>query len=514
MPGGESGLTFRPPLLPGVERVDRYASAVERARDRNAAVLGSVALGGSVEVVPPGDTDTQTIKERIELSLHGDENARKALETDARTEVIEMICKGGAVMEVQASMNAQGELEQFGATTFNRQRNTLAYFPDQSPALRANTMAEGQNGFLIEQLWQQGALADKRVVEFSLILDNENRRTLADYGYYLQEMIGIIRMTDASERGDVTITSALVGGVAQDELSQLPETGDVATDEVNRQNAALASRFDIAVVRRLYELMGYDNAYELSTTELLATPLLVPKTMDALDFVQLYDQIAADITGKEVFFGLTDLAAAGQRRPGRAGYEDHAAQSLAFQKNLEATAARVTDEVLSKAAEATDALAASKLLRDVAKNHAVAWIIAYKHVDVRVFGSSAEELILSAQAAFAAGRTDEALELTTQAQKVARPSGCPLAKQAEAAAGTANGEDADDDPEDWEWSSGVCRISNCPTRPGATEVGPCAVCRDCQAIFDTGDDPTSRYAKAGNVEKSSKIDKHKQLAVI
>lgn len=47
-----------------------------------------------------------------------------------------------------------------------------------------------------------------------------------------------------------------------------------------------------------------------------------------------------------------------------------------------------------------------------------------------------------------------------------------------------------DGKESWTWKSGVCRVEACPTRPGKTEVGPCSVCRKCQAKFDAGKDPT------------------------
>ncbi|HTE57587.1 MAG TPA: hypothetical protein VK694_02500 [Verrucomicrobiae bacterium] len=42
----------------------------------------------------------------------------------------------------------------------------------------------------------------------------------------------------------------------------------------------------------------------------------------------------------------------------------------------------------------------------------------------------------------------------------------------------------------WGWKAGICRVMSCATRPGQTEVGPCSVCRKCQAKFDKGQDPT------------------------
>lgn len=45
----------------------------------------------------------------------------------------------------------------------------------------------------------------------------------------------------------------------------------------------------------------------------------------------------------------------------------------------------------------------------------------------------------------------------------------------------------------WKWKKGICVIKECPTRPGSTDVGPCDVCRGCQACFDKGEDPAARY---------------------
>lgn len=51
----------------------------------------------------------------------------------------------------------------------------------------------------------------------------------------------------------------------------------------------------------------------------------------------------------------------------------------------------------------------------------------------------------------------------------------------------------DDKKESWVWKSGVCRVDNCPTRPGKTKVGPCDVCQSCQHVFDKGGDPVKLY---------------------
>jgi hypothetical protein len=509
----------------GIVAAETYGDALQSARKRNAQLVGDTALGQTVSLELPPARQELSLTERLERASQGSEAAYQSLLTDVSTEVIEMICKGGAVMDVKARMNGQGELEQFGHTTYHRQKNTLENYPDQSAAFRANTIAEGQNGFLIESLWQKGELADKKFVEFSLILDNENAKKLAGYGYYLSEMIGIIRMTDVDQDGETTITSVLAGGVDQDALQSLPATGDTEQDEATRHELALRSRFDIAVVRRMYELFGYENAYDLSTTELLATPLLVPKAYDALDFAQLYDQIAADITGTEVFFGLTDLRRSQGPEPlTRQHYEAHAQQSRDRQANLKGLATEVTQELLSRKREVSTPLAASKLLREIAKNRTVDYLVkgGGTKEEVKVLGAKTEALIYQARAELAVGNIAAVNLLVTKAKEAARPSGCATDQKSRDADekehlmdGSEGGseddakssESGDEDKTKWKWKRGVCRVSNCPSRPKTTMVGPCAVCHGCQKKFDIGLDPTSENVRPKPAPKAAPLKK-------
>lgn len=53
------------------------------------------------------------------------------------------------------------------------------------------------------------------------------------------------------------------------------------------------------------------------------------------------------------------------------------------------------------------------------------------------------------------------------------------------------------------WKDGVCRIDNCPTRPGKTKVAQCSVCRSCQFWFDKGRDPAKLYKGMQHVQKES-----------
>lgn len=53
----------------------------------------------------------------------------------------------------------------------------------------------------------------------------------------------------------------------------------------------------------------------------------------------------------------------------------------------------------------------------------------------------------------------------------------------------------------WKWKKGVCRVTQCPTRPTRTEVGPCSVCRGCQHEFNMGRDPSRTYRKVRKTGK-------------
>lgn len=58
--------------------------------------------------------------------------------------------------------------------------------------------------------------------------------------------------------------------------------------------------------------------------------------------------------------------------------------------------------------------------------------------------------------------------------------------------------------EKWNWKKGVCRVEECPTRPGKTDVGPCSVCRGCQHEFDKGGNPTKSYRRMKRIGKTAR----------
>lgn len=61
-------------------------------------------------------------------------------------------------------------------------------------------------------------------------------------------------------------------------------------------------------------------------------------------------------------------------------------------------------------------------------------------------------------------------------------------------------DDGSGDKAKWRWKKGICQVTNCPTRPNTTLVGPCSVCWSCQRKFDNGQDPTAIYASRAPVK--------------
>lgn len=70
----------------------------------------------------------------------------------------------------------------------------------------------------------------------------------------------------------------------------------------------------------------------------------------------------------------------------------------------------------------------------------------------------------------------------------------------------------------WKWKQGTCRVVVCRRRG---EVGPCEVCRTCQAKFDRGEDPTKpelgqkaeQKSQEAHQDKTSDIDQELQSII-
>lgn len=402
--------------------------ATETAKQRNAGIIGKLALEKNVRVSEVSFNERpRDLALLVEQAGDGNETAEKQLQADATAEVIEMIVKSGGVMKAYAHINQAGEVVQFGKTTAERQANTLRTYTKRLPALHAMGHAEGNNGLTFEELHKRGLTRGKRMVEFSFIPD-DTRASLANSGLFLREVIGIIRTTEAKPNGTVEFTSYLVGGTDQDALPPFTR-GMTRRNEETIEEQALANRFDITVMRKTYHRLGVPHAATMSPTELLATPLMVPDTVDGIDFVMMYDQTVAEMTGKKVMMGLGNLyrdTARGQALH-RIDYEAQANKSLRLQAGLQDIGKEAAHElVLWRHEFGSDAYKAGQLLHTIAEFKAVKYVSDNSHMhDTTVFGLETYIKLWHRQELLDIGDVVGADKALYMAQQAARGTGCP-----------------------------------------------------------------------------------------
>lgn len=488
------------------------------ARKRNELLMGGVASKAAVSQENSEQTLKSSLPERIRRARVGDQEALQSIKADAITEVVEQICKSGAIMETTAYMSRAGELTQFGSTTEERQRNTLHTFSPKSSGLSAMTHAEGQNGFTIEELYRRGLLKNNAVVEFSLIPD-EDRAALADSGLFLREVVGIIRITQIQEDGTCKIQSILVSGTDQEALPAFTE-GMTAQDEAAIESQALANRFDIKTVRRMYELLGVAGASTMSPAELLSTPIILPQGFDGFDVAMLYDQVASDIAGKQVMLGLPGLyqEVANGRALTRTDYEAQAKKTKELQSELHAIGAEVAQELIKQGdGLGGDSYRAGRLLHKIAKHRAVQYVGDSGKIDTRVFGAETHFALQNRQQLIAVGDIAGARKALEYAQEKAKGTGCPTGRQ------KSGEDDSERDPLDvfggyqendsGEASSGKKKM-NCPFCRAKVYDDPCArvlKCGDCKAKVVDGvvvyeGDGGSKARAARRAELTKQID--------
>lgn len=112
------------------------------------------------------------------------------------------------------------------------------------------------------------------------------------------------------------------------------------------------------------------------------------------------------------------------------------------------------------------------------------------------YGSKMAEVFYRASDLVASGRTAQAEQLlldNNQLKEDVTFCGMKISFDDAKAEGLQNSsfsQNLKDSKESWTWKQGVCRVPKCPTRPKPTDIGPCQVCRGCQAKFDKGEDPT------------------------
>ncbi len=134
-------------------------------------------------------------------------------------------------------------------------------------------------------------------------------------------------------------------------------------------------------------------------------------------------------------------------------------------------------------------------------------------VDAR--GKLAAKYYRKASLAMAAGNHEQGKAYLQQGKHASDPYASPACGGAGEVSGTGAYSDeisgiydsAKENRKDWKWKRGRCVVKTCATRPSETEVGPCNVCRHCQAKFDKGEDPTKTIAAPSKLREDKGQEK-------
>lgn len=414
----------------------------KRARLRAAAFIGSCLIDDQVELEAPRINPIESLYDAIHQAKEGSEDAYKMVETNVRTDVVERTIKTGHVTKVDLMVDEAGKIQQFGQSMESIQANSLR-FASAIPAMRKRTEAETINSFRIEEHNRQGILDDQCFVVFSRAADDMSVEDMKEVGFFTQTMSCAIQVT-TNNGGRLTTESAFVAGVKK--------PGE--------------ERHDKETIEKVGKSLGVDID-DLNATELLATPILIPKSLmpnGVIDLVKMYDGAAGG-----TFFG--------EERPAEE-YAQYRKDCESREEALQDTVSKVTNKLISEASRITSPIRATQRLHKLSEEHMVSRAMWDSKVDARVFGNDSQRYIEQARYILATGNyyENQIESLTQLAVKSAKSSSCPSSMSSGESRKVA-GSDSSEADEDCEFVSKkcpMCGAKNVKTVSTATEIkGSC-----------------------------------------
>jgi hypothetical protein len=367
-------------------------------RERAARLIGRVATGATVEHIRT--TPTATLLEALQQAHEGDGEARRLVEMNVRTDVIERTIKAGHVMSVNLEVNKRGQVLQHGQTAEMIQTNSLRYAAN-SWQMRERTEAETRNMFRIEALHERGLLEDHAFVVISRAADNMSLEQAEKTGFFTSTMSCAIQVTTVAGQG-LTTESAFVAG---------------------KMNSR-ADRHDAETTARLGAQLGVDLAGK-TAAELIDTPLLVPKRLipnGAVDLVRLYDLAAGG-----TFFGEAKSPQ---------DYLEFLQRCRQRELELEPSVQDIVNELIAQAPGIRTPLEATERLGKLSGAHMLKCAVDDERIDGLVFGVESAAYLEAARYHAALGDTQRADAFLARAQAADTSSSCPGAGALEAKNGS------------------------------------------------------------------------------
>lgn len=390
--GYELGLEQGPDL-----RLVRSANAIaipeleedevlRRDTERKIRAIGSFVINAELETEPESNS---SLLSAIKRAKQGDAEAKAMVATNVGSDFSERVLKAGEVTKYYLKKNDDGELTQHGQLYSDIYSNTLRLIP-QGSKMRPRAEAETRNASRAQFLEAEGRLEDNYMVVFSLAPGDMTDKELKRAGFFAETKTMAIQATTA-EGDSVSIESAFVAGS--------PEPG--------------AERLDLQAIVKLAAILGVDYQ-NMTTTEILDTPLLIPKLLmpnGVIDLVKLFDD-CADGT----FFG--------EAKP-RQDY-------LAFRrfcderrKSFTGDVKIVTEKLIQEASAIKTQLQAIERLAELSEEQMVKRAIKDKTINARVFGGVSAGYIQEARMYREQGNEELAIRAENRAIKTADSDSCP-----------------------------------------------------------------------------------------
>ena len=359
---------------------------------RAARFIGEVLLSGTIEVNNQSETINEAGPESLMEAIHraskGDEQSRKLIETNVRTDVIERTIKSGHITQVQIDLDDQGNLSQFGQTMKSVYANSLRYSYNNSK-MRPRTDAETRNAFRIEQLFRSGTLEDYNFVVFSRASDDMSDEEMADIGFFVDTMSCAIQVTTANGTGLTTETAFVAGKKHND-----------------------SQRHDAEMIADLGNQIGI-NYSQMTAARTIDNPVLIHKNMmpnGVIDLVKLNDELLGG-----TFFG--------EARPTQ-NYLQYAANCTVREKAYEPKVRQIADQLIDEFYTILTPLMATERLHKISEEHMVEYAVQNESINPRVFGDVAAPHIVNARFEFARGNFQTASAETNKAKETSESRSC------------------------------------------------------------------------------------------
>lgn len=354
---------------------------------------GSVALAGTLlEQNGEGHNTPQNLLQALHLAEAGDPNAIQMIDQNIIADFMERSFKAGLILEVDLEASEQEGLGQHGQSLDSVNGNSLRFI-GRTWQMRERLKAEARNKYRQDIAHKMGLLENNYFVVFSCVPDNMTRKELIEEKFFVDTMSCAIQATNAHE-GKVKLHAAFAAGVKQPE----------------------GVRHDIRAVRYIAKRLGF-NFDNKSTTEMLDTPVLVPKSLmpnGVVDLVALFDK------PQGTFFG--------EDKPGK-DYVAHQEFWRQRQQDFMPMVQSIRRQLIAERHTFKTPADATSRLDKLSEKAGVHKAIDDESIDPMVFGPVAAGHIQQARTHRALGNYELANTATQKAVKTAKSSSCPGALQ-------------------------------------------------------------------------------------